>query len=193
MNLILIGVIVFTFGHMFKRLVPAGREYLDLTFGKNLGKGFVAMFLVTGVILITLGYYRNEFDFYFYSAPAWVTGLMHLMMLVSVAVMQAGKSYFGYMSHLGSKFRHPMLTGLIIWSIAHLLVNGTAIAFILFGGLGMWAYAQISLLNKSAKESQPVLKGTFVGDIILGILVLLLYAVFVLIHIYLGANMYPFL
>ena len=193
MNLILIGVILFTFGHMFKRLVPAGREYLDLSFGKNLGKGFVAMFLVAGVILITLGYYRNEVDFYFYSAPAWVTGLMHLMMLVSVAVMQAGKSYFGYMSHLVSKFRHPMLTGLIIWSIAHLLVNGTAIAFILFGGLGMWAYAQISLLNKSAKESQPVLKGTFVGDIILGILVLLLYAVFVLTHIYLGANMYPFL
>ena len=69
MNLILTGVIVFTFGHMFKRLVPAGREYLDLTFGKELGKGFVAMFLVACVILITLGYYRNEFDFYFYSAP----------------------------------------------------------------------------------------------------------------------------
>ena len=86
-----------------------------------------------------------------------------------------------------------MLTGLIIWSIAHLLVNGTAIAFILFGGLGMWAYVQISLLNKSSEESQPVLRGTVVGDIILGIIVLLLYAVFVLIHIYLGANMYPLL
>ena len=86
-----------------------------------------------------------------------------------------------------------MLTGLIIWSIAHLLVNGTAMAYLLFGGLGIWAYAQIFLLNKSSKGDQPVIKGTFVGDIILGFIVIFLYAVFVWVHIYLGANMYPFL
>ena len=193
MELIIIGVFLFTAGHMFKRLVPAGREFLDLSLGKNLGKGLLAFFVITGVILITLGYYRNEFDIYLYSSPTWITGLMHLMMLASVAVMQAGKSYFGHMSRLGDKIRHPMLSRLIIWSIANLLLNGTAMAYILFGGLGIWAYVQIFLLNKSSKEDQQVLKGTFVGDIILGFIVIFLYAVFVWIHIYLGANMYPFL
>ena len=193
MNLIVLGVLLFSFGHMFKRLMPAGREFLDHRFGENLGKGFVALFLVSGVILITFGYYYNEFDIYFYTAPTWLTAVMHLLMLVSVAFMQAGKSLFGHASRLGNKVKHPMLTGLIIWSIAHLLVNGTLMAYILFGGLGRWGHAQIFLLNRGgAKEPEPI-KGTLAGDLILGGIVVVLYAILVGIHVYLGANMYPFL
>ena len=193
MSLIILGILLFSFGHMFKRLLPAGREFLDHRFGENLGKGFVALFLISGVILITFGYYHNEFDIYFYTAPTWLTAVMHLMMLVSVAFLQAGKSLFGHASRLGSKVKHPMLTGLIIWSIAHLLVNGTLMAYILFGGLGLWGHAQIFLLNRGrAEESEPI-KGTLAGDLILGGIVVVLYAIFVWIHVYLGANMYPFL
>ena len=193
MNLIVLGILLFSFGHMFKRLMPAGREFLDHRFGENLGKGFVALFLVSGVILITFGYYHNEFDIYFYTAPTWLTALMHLLMLISVAFMQAGKSLFGHASRLGSKVKHPMLTGLIIWSIAHLLVNGTLMAYILFGGLGLWGYAQIFLLNRGRSEEPEPVKGTLAGDLILGGIVVVLYAIFVGIHVYLGANMYPFL
>ena len=193
MILIILGIFLFSFGHMFKRLLPAGREFLDHRFGENLGKGFVALFLISGVILITFGYYHNEFDIYFYTAPTWLTAVMHLMMLVSVAFLQAGKSLFGHASRLGNKVKHPMLTGLIIWSIAHLLVNGTLMAYILFGGLGLWGHAQIFLLNRGrAEESEPI-KGTLAGDLILGGIVVVLYAIFVWIHVYLGANMYPFL
>ena len=193
MNLIVLGIFLFSFGHMFKRLMPAGREFLDHRFGENLGKGFVALFLVSGVILITFGYYHNEFDIYFYTVPTWLTALMHLLMLISVAFMQAGKSLFGHASRLGNKVKHPMLTGLIIWSIAHLLVNGTLMAYILFGGLGLWGYAQIFLLNRGAAEEMEPVKGTLAGDLILGGIVVVLYAIFVGIHVYFGANMYPFL
>ena len=193
MNLIVLGILLFSFGHMFKRLMPAGREFLDHRFGENLGKGFVALFLVSGVILITFGYYHNEFDIYFYTAPTWLTAVMHLLMLISIAFMQAGKSLFGHTSRLGSKVKHPMLTGLIIWSIAHLLVNGTLMAYILFGGLGLWGYAQIFLLNRGLAEEPEPIKGTLAGDLILGGIVVVLYAILVGIHVYLGANMYPFL
>ena len=193
MNLIVLGIFLFSFGHMFKRLMPAGREFLDHRFGENLGKGFVGLFRVSGVILISFGYYHNEFDIYFYTAPTWLTALMHLLMLISVAFMQAGKSLFGHASRLGNKVKHPMLTGLIIWSIAHLLVNGTLMAYILFGGLGFWGYAQIFLLNRGAAEEMEPVKGTLAGDLILGGIVVVLYAIFVGIHVYFGANMYPFL
>ena len=193
MNLIVLGILLFSFGHMFKRLMPAGREFLDHRFGENLGKGFVALFLVSGVILITFGYYHNEFDIYFYTAPTWLTAVMHLLMLISVAFMQAGKSLFGHTSRLGSKVKHPMLTGLIIWSIAHLLVNGTLMAYILFGGLGLWGHAQIFLLNRGRAEEPKPIKGTLAGDLILGGIVVVLYAILVGIHVYLGSNMYPFL
>ena len=126
MELIIIGVFLFTVGHMFKRLVPAGREFLDLSLGKNLGKGFLAIFVITGVILITLGYYRNEFDIYFYSSPTWMTGLMHLMMLVSVAVMQAENHTLGTWSLRGKI--NILCFGVNNLGIAHLLVNGTAMA-----------------------------------------------------------------
>lgn len=193
MSLIVLGLAVFAFGHMFKRLFPAGRAILDEKFGENLGKGIVALFLLSGALLMTFGYYQNENDVYFYTPPAWLTGVMHVLMLVSLAVMEAGRNLFGYYSRLGEKIRHPMLTGLIIWSISHLLVNGTLVAYILFGCLGGWSLTQIFLLNRSMLEKGSVFKGDIVGDFILIGIVALLYFVFVAVHIYLGANMYPFL
>ncbi|RLA32229.1 MAG: NnrU protein, partial [Gammaproteobacteria bacterium] len=68
-------------------------------------------------------------------------------------------------------FRHPMLTGVFIWAVAHLLVNGTTRALVLFGGLGIWALLEIVLINKRdgayTKPDSPdfseELKGTFIS------------------------------
>ena len=43
--------------------------------------------------------------------------------------------------------RHPMLMGVFVWSLSHLLTNGTTRALILFGGLGVWALIEMPLIN----------------------------------------------
>ena len=41
-----------------------------------------------------------------------------------------------------------MLTGVFVWAAAHLLVNGTVRAIVLFGTLAVWALLEIILINR---------------------------------------------
>ena len=55
--------------------------------------------------------------------------------------------------------RHPQLTGLVVWAIAHLLLNGDSRSLVLFSGLGLWALAEIVVINRRegawVKDSVP--------------------------------------
>ncbi len=56
----------------------------------------------------------------------------------------------------GSRFkqwvRHPQLTAVALWAVAHLLSNGESRSVILFGGLLIWAELSIYFINKRDGE-----------------------------------------
>ena len=192
MYLIISGILIFTFGHMFKRLVPAGRNFVDQKLGEKLGKKLMNLILFIGFFLVTIGYYQKEFDIYFFIAPTWLTAITHALMLVSVALLSVGHRIFGHASRLQQHIKHPMLTAAVVWCVAHLLINGTLMAFILFGSIGVWAAIQIYLLQKNKVKIERH-QGSLIGDLILLGFVAFVYIIIVIVHLYLGGNMYPFL
>ena len=192
MYLIISGILIFTFGHMFKRLVPAGRNFVDQKLGEKLSKKLMNLILFIGFFLVTIGYYQKEFDIYFFIAPTWLTAITHALMLVSVALLSVGHRIFGHASRLQKHIKHPMLTAAVVWCVAHLLINGTLMAFILFGSIGLWAAIQIYLLQKNKVKIERH-QGSLIGDLILLGFVAFIYIIIVMIHLYLGSNMYPFL
>ena len=192
MYLIISGILIFTFGHMFKRLVPAGRNFVDQKLGEKLGKKLMNLILFIGFFLVTIGYYQKEFDIYFFIAPTWLTAITHALMLVSVALLSVGHRIFGHASRLQKHIKHPMLTAAVVWCVAHLLINGTLMAFILFGSIGLWAAIQIYLLQKNKVKIERH-QGSLTGDLILLGFVAFIYIIIVMIHLYLGSNIYPFL
>ena len=192
MYLIISGILIFTFGHMFKRLVPAGRNFVDQKLGEKLGKKLMNLILFIGFFLVTIGYYQKEFDIYFFIAPTWLTAITHALMLVSVALLSVGHRIFGHASRLQQHIKHPMLTAAVVWCVAHLLINGTLMAFILFVSIGVWAAIQIYLLQKNKVKIERH-QGSLIGDLILLGFVAFIYIIIVIVHLYLGGNMYPFL
>ena len=78
-----------------------------------------------------------------YDPPAWGIHLNNLAMFFAVALMGAGQSK----GHARAWLRHPMLTGVLVWAFAHLLVNGDAASLILFGWMAVWALASMALIN----------------------------------------------
>jgi len=192
MYLIISGILIFTFGHMFKRLVPSGRNFVDQKLGEKLSKKLMSLILFIGFFLVTIGYHQKEYDIYFYIAPTWLTAITHALMLVSVALLSVGHRIFGHASRLQKHIKHPMLTAAVVWCVAHLLINGTLMAFILFGSIGVWAAIQIFLLQKNKVKIERH-QGTLIGDLILLGFVAFIYIIIVIVHLYLGGNMYPFL
>ena len=49
--------------------------------------------------------------------------------------------------------RHPQLTAVKLWALAHLLVNGDSASLLLFGGLLVWAAVEVVIINKQDGKS----------------------------------------
>ena len=140
MTLLIIGVALWSAAHLFKRLAPARRAALGAP-----GQGYVAGALLVSVVLMVLGYRGADGAVYWGRDPMWV-GINNILMVLAFYVFAASAAK-GEKIWLGTKIRHPQLTAVIIWAIAHLMVNGDTPPFILFGGILIWAIAEILIIN----------------------------------------------
>lgn len=146
MTWLMLGVALWSLAHLFKRLAPAPREKMGAA-----GRGVIAVLIVASVAIMVQAYAPAEGSIYWgRSAP--LVGINNLLMLFAVYFMAA--SFFK--SRITSKIRHPQLTAIKTWAIAHLLVNGDTASFVLFGGLLVWAIVSVILINKAGKPALQV-------------------------------------
>ena len=145
------------------------------------GRGVVAVLVLAGIGLMVIGF-RSADYMHLYALPAWVWHLNNLLMLVAIFLMDAGRAG----GVVGAKLRHPMLLGVVTWAVAHLLVNGELASLVLFGGLGLWALAQMAAINHAEGPWTAPAMGPIVNDAKIVVLALVLYAAFVGVHYWLG-------
>jgi uncharacterized membrane protein len=178
---LILGLALWWGAHLFKRVAPGPRAALG-----DGGKALVAVALLASIILMVIGYRAAE------TVPLWspLPGLGHLnnlLMLVSVYLFGVG----GTKGVLYPRLRHPMLTGTIVWSVAHLLVNGDLASLILFGGLGLWALVSMAAINRAGPWAVPTNGRGLKGDAMNLAGTAILYGLIAAIHSWLGYN--PFL
>lgn len=181
MLLLILGLIIWSAVHFFKRIAPDRRAAMG-----EKGKGLVAAGIGIGLVLMIVGY-RMSPEIGLYYPPAWTIHINNLLMLIAVALMGAGASK----GRARSLLRHPMLTGVMVWALAHLLVNGDLASLILFGGMGIWAHAEMRLINRAEPVWERPAPGPVSGDIRLFVIALVLFAVISGIHIWLGYWPFP--
>ena len=140
MSLLIAGVVLWWAAHLFKRLAPGPRNALG-----GIGYPVMAVTIIASVVLMVVGYQGASGTVYWGPSPMWV-GINNLLMIVAF-YFYAASAAKGAKIWLGTKVRHPQLTGFSIWAVAHLLVNGDTPSFILFGGLLVWAVVEILLIN----------------------------------------------
>ncbi|MFQ5622809.1 MAG: NnrU family protein [Paracoccaceae bacterium] len=181
MTMLVTGLILWVLAHFFKRLAPAARAGLDDAVGAGPAKGIVALVLLAAVVLMVTGYRAAPFD-PVYEPPAWGVYVNNAAMLIAIALLGAGSSK----GRARSLMRHPMLTGVIVWGFAHLIANGDLASVVLFAGLPAWALANMMLINAREPEWQRPEPGPVSGDVLLGVITVVLFAVIALIHSYVG-------
>lgn len=177
MVVLILGVALWWAAHLFKRLAPEARAKLG-----DPGKGGVALVLVLSVVLMVLGYRAADGAFFWGRHPATV-GINNLMMVFALYLTSPGPSK----GALLYRMRHPMLTGFLIWTLAHLLVNGDVPSFILFGGLGVWALVEMAVINRAEPNWTPPEKGTIAKDAMFFGASIVLLGIIGYIHTWLGA------
>jgi len=186
MQLLIAGLVLWWAAHFFKRVLPAQRTAFAAKLGAGPARGIISGILLVSVSLMVLGY--RQMDFIAVYQP--VKGIGHLtVLLMYVAVFLTGVGAVG--GRLFSNLRHPMLTGGIVWAVAHLLVNGDLASIILFGGIGVWAAVQMLLINRAEGAWVRPAAGSARKDVKLMVISLVIDVVISGIHFLLGRN--PFL
>lgn len=182
MALLICGLVLWVAAHFFKRIAVGQRQTLQDRLGDG-SKGVIALVLLLSVVLMVIGY-RGAVGEFYWGRNAAMTGINNLLMLLAVALFGLGSSK----SRLRAKMRHPMLTGVVVWAVSHLLVNGDTPSFILFGGLALWAIAEMFIINRAEPDYTPYEGGSVAGDIRLAVISLVVFTVISVIHIWLGYN-----
>jgi uncharacterized membrane protein len=186
MTLLVLGLLLWTAAHLFKRLAPGGRAALARTVGAGPSKGVMAAAIGVGLVLIVVGY-RGAPVAPVYDPPSWGVHLNNLMMLVAVGLVGLGHSK----SRAKGWLRNPMLTGVAVWALAHLLVNGDLASLVLFGWMGVWAVASIAVIDSQATGPVQAAPGSLAGDIRFVVITLVVFAVIAGIHTWLGYPPFP--
>lgn len=182
MLMLILGVILWSLAHWFKRFAPDRRAGLG-----DAGKGLVAIGVLAGLVLMVLGYRAADF-IPVWQPPAFMMHLNNLLMLIAFYV------YGLHMAKgtLAPRLRHPQLTAVKIWAVAHLLVNGDLASIILFGGLLAWAVVSVILINRAQPDWTPVAPERGLrGDVVNLVITLVLFAIVTGIHTWLGVWPYP--
>jgi uncharacterized membrane protein len=164
MTLIILGLLLWWGAHLFKRLAPARRAAMG-----EAGKGLVTVGVLAGVVLMVIGYRGHEAPDLWYP-PAFLTHVNNLLMLLAVYLYAAS----GMKTRITRVIRHPQLTAVKTWAVAHLLVNGDLASFILFGGLLAWAVVEVILINRAEPRGPlpaPAPIGKEIGAVVGAVLV----------------------
>ncbi|MSU89579.1 hypothetical protein GE300_08110 [Rhodobacteraceae bacterium 2CG4] len=182
MAVLVLGVALWWAAHLFKRMLPGPRALIAERLG-DASKGVIALMLLLSVVLMVIGYRTSDFV-PVYETPLWLRHVNNLLMFVSVVLFGMGASK----GRMRSWLRHPMLTGFIVWAVAHLLVNGDLSSLILFGGLLAWALVEIPVINAAEPGWVRPAPGPAKGDVRLLLISVAVFVVIGLIHGWIGPS-----
>ncbi len=178
MTLLITGLALWVAAHWFKRILPGLRGRMG-----NAGKGVMALLIVGSIVLMVIGYRAAPVDFV-YDSPVWFRHINNTLMLFAVILSGMGKSD----GRSAGWLRHPMLWSVVVWAVAHLLVNGDVASLVLFGGMGVWALASMLLINLQDGPWQRPVNGVWAADIKLVMVSVVFYGVIAGIHHFIGPS-----
>ena len=174
MSLLILGLILFLGAHSVHMLAPRFRERVVARIGLMPWKGLYSIVSIAGFVLIVIGFGMARANpQLLYVPPAWLRHLNALFTLVAFVLIAAA---YVPRNHLKAKIGHPMLAGVKLWAVAHLLANGDLGSIILFGSFLAWAvYDRISLKRRSDPGAPPIPVGGVGNDIIAVVLGIVIY------------------
>ena len=177
MGLLLAGVLLWSLVHFYPMVAANHRTKVIKSLGEGPYKGLFSLLIVISIALMVFGWRGSDFVS-LYEVPDWGRHLTMLLMLVAFILFGAS----AYPSSIKRVIRHPMLTSVVVWAVAHLLSNGDQSSIVLFGGLGVWAIISIFLVNKRDGEWEKPEAGSTVRQLRGLVISIVIFALVMYLH-----------
>lgn len=133
----MLGLLLFLGVHSVRIFAEDWRSEQIRAHGELKWKGFYTVVSVVGLALVVWGYgAARATPVDLWMPPTAMRHVAALLMLLSFVLLTA--TYVPG-SRLKAKVRHPMVLGVKVWALAHLLSNGRLADVVLFGSFLVWA------------------------------------------------------
>lgn len=169
----ILGLLVFVAPHVLVTRRDA-RASVIAAIGEGPYKALFSLVSIIGVILIGWGFarYRASGWIDVWSPPSWTRHLT--VALVWPAIVMIVAAYIP--GNIKRRLKHPMLAGIKLWALAHLISNGDLGSILLFGGILAWAvFDRISLKSRTDPGAPAIPVGGARQDVIAVIVGTLVY------------------
>jgi uncharacterized membrane protein len=134
---LVLGLLLFLGVHSVRIVADGWRARTIAQRGEGAWKGGYTLLSLAGLALIVWGYGQARLaPQVLWASPLWTRHLAGALMLPAMVLLAAA---YVPGNGLKARLRHPMLLGVKLWALAHLLANNTLADVLLFGGFLLWA------------------------------------------------------
>jgi len=156
MIILLAGLLVFIGVHSVRIVADGWRGARIARIGLWPWKAIYSLLSIAGLALIVWGYGETRTASELWSAPVWLRHGASLLMLVSFLLLVAA---YLPRNHLRAAVGHPMVVGVKVWALAHLLTNSRPGDLVLFGALLAWAVLDFRAARQRDRANPPLKTG----------------------------------
>jgi uncharacterized membrane protein len=143
MTLLALGLLLFAVVHFIPSLAPSLKDSWYNRLGEGGYKGTFSLLLLTSFAMMIFGW-RGAQATFIYQPPTALHAPALGLMVVAFLVMGASTRN----SRMRHFVRHPQLTGVALWGISHLLLNGDSRSVLLFAGMVLWAIIEMVAISR---------------------------------------------
>jgi uncharacterized membrane protein len=137
--------------------------------GERKWKGLVTVLSIAGFILLIVGYDQARMTpIALWQPPIWTRHVALLLNLLAFILLAAA---YVPRNIIKSKIGHPMVAGVKIWALAHLLANGNLADVLLFGGFLIWAVLDFRVSRRRDRMNATVYPSAAMANSLLTLVV----------------------
>jgi uncharacterized membrane protein len=136
-TLLVVGLLVFLGVHSVRIFADDWRSARIAALGERKWKLAYTVLSLAGFVLIVYGYAQaRQATPLLYDPPLWARHAAAALTLIAFVLIAAA---YVRGTHIKARVGHPMVLGVKVWALAHLLANGTLADVVLFGSFLAWA------------------------------------------------------
>ena len=179
MMYLIAGLVLFLGVHSTRVFANDWRNQTLARMGEKPFKGVYSLLSLAGFVLLVWGYGQaRQLGVMLWNPPTAMRHLAALLTLVSFVLLAAT---YVPRNQIKAKLHHPMVLGVKVWALAHLLANGSLADTVLFGSFLLWAVVLFAASRKRDRREQTVYHaGTASMTIVTVVAGLAFWAVFAL-------------
>ena len=152
MTRLVLGLVRFLGVHSVRMFAESWRSGVRALLGEGAYKGLYTLASVAGLVLIVWGYgLARQQPVLLWLPPVWTR---HLAALLTVPAFILLAAAYVPRNSIKAKVHHPMVLGVKVWALAHLLANGTLADVLLFGGFLVWAVLNFRAARQRDRAAQ---------------------------------------